>query len=307
MTYSSPREIAFLAGAGFSKWSCDLPLVSGLFDFDMQVDSAAEEKRLVRVRTLYDNWRRDHPNQNNEVFITATQTKPGQFNLVNWYITRRLTEPFITNSGRRHTWYVNSSRARTHPGIKRASDLLSEIQRFGRLGLLTTNYDMVFEYALGSKGFNYGVYGEQIGWQPHPYIKPLHVTGAVPLAKLHGSLSWGIEGKRPDPRFGLDGKCIIVPPMARKRPSKIFPDQWRVAKAILNQSRVLVVMGFAFNEYDREARSFLSKQSKRIRRVIVADVSDIRPRIQSLFAIQELIHINPLDPHFIEELGDAVR
>ena len=73
---------------------------------------------------------------------------------------------------------------------------------------------MVPEYALGTRGFNYGIIGEQIGFTPYPYTRPVHVTGKLSNAKLHGSISWGESNKYPDLRCGLTRKCLIV----RNRP-----------------------------------------------------------------------------------------
>lgn len=299
-------QISFLAGAGFSKWSCDLPLVSGLFDFHVHADNEKEEKRFVRLQRRYNQWLQEHPNENNEAFVASAQTAEGKFNLVNWYITRRLTEPFIIESGRRYTWYINSYHARTHHGIVRAQSILTALQRVGRLGVITTNYDMVIEYSLGTRNFNYGVLNENIGWSPYPYPQPVRLTGNVSIAKLHGSLSWGPDGKRPDLRYGLTGKCLIVPPTASKSPQSVLAEQWLVAERILRQSRVLVVMGFAFNDYDQEIRQFIAKRAANIPKVVFVDVSDIRPRVRSLFIEKELIYIDARSEDLPRQLYEAV-
>jgi hypothetical protein len=226
-------QIATLLGAGFSKWCCNLPLAAELFDFKIHLYNESEEKRVARLKEKYQLWRKSHPKEHNESFIRHAQVPAGRFSLVNWYITRRLTEPFIVVSGRRRTWYINSYRPKYHGGIERARrmiDLLKSAKGVHQLDIITTNYDMVAEYALGTRAFNYGIPGEQIGFTPYPYTRPLYLTGDVRILKLHGSISWNKDAKFPDLRFGLSGKCLIVPPVTEKRVPKLLKPQWALAK-----------------------------------------------------------------------------
>jgi hypothetical protein len=159
-------QIVLLAGAGFSKWSCRLPLVSELFDFSIHPDNQIEQRRLARLIAIYESWREGHPDDHAEAFIGFAQGPSSKFNLVNWYITRRLTEPFIVAGPRRYTWYINSYYPQQHEGILRVRRILALLSECGTLNVVTTNYDMVIEYALSSRGFNYGTMGEQIGFKP---------------------------------------------------------------------------------------------------------------------------------------------
>src|SRR4051794_23512629 len=176
-------NVALFLGAGFSKWSCDLPLVADLFDFAVHVDSVTEEKRVVRLQKIYAHWRTSNPTAHPEVFVRYAQGPGDGFNLVNWYITRRLTEPFIVMASRRYTWYINSHYAQKHAGVAKAAEFLRNLSSKGRLSVLTTNYDMVPEYALGTRGFNYGIVGEQIGFTPYPHPRPVYVKGEIGIAK----------------------------------------------------------------------------------------------------------------------------
>jgi len=252
-------QITLLAGAGFSKWSCQLPLVSELFDFSIHPDNATEQRRLERLIEIYDYWRSSHANDHAEAFIGFAKGPTSKFNLVNWYITRRLTEPFIVVGTRRYTWYINSHYPRKHEGIVQANRILDLLSDYGTLDVVTTNYDMVIEYALSTRGFNYGLAGEQIGFKPYPYPQPVHVTGLIKVIKLHGSISWSLQRKFPDLRCGLTGKCLIVPPIAGKTPPRQLQDQWSFAKKIISQCDVLVVFGFSFNEYDQTVRQFFTQ------------------------------------------------
>jgi len=64
---------------------------------------------------------------------------------------------------------IDENRVLERPGIKRAQNFLTWLSRFGLQGVITTNYDLIIEYALGTKGFNYGDVGEILqGRGPYP-------------------------------------------------------------------------------------------------------------------------------------------
>lgn len=213
-------------GAGFSKWSCELPIASELFDFAIHADNQSEATKIEKLRKIYLSWKEKHSKSNNEQFIGFAQESRPSKNLVNWYIVRRLTEPFVVVSSRRYTWYINSYHAREHKGIIRARNFLDSVTTLDRPIIVTTNYDMVIEYALGTRRFNYGRIGEQIGFTLYPYPKPLYVTGSLTILKLHGSISWDQTRKFPDLRHGLTGKCLVVPPMPEKAQPRLLKAQW---------------------------------------------------------------------------------
>jgi hypothetical protein len=278
-------QIALFLGAGFSKWSCDLPLVADLFDFAVRVHSATM-----------------HPLDHPEIFVGYAQGHGLRFNLVNWYITRRLTEPFIVASSRRYTWYINSYHARHHPGILKAGQFLEMLSCIGHVSMLTTNYDMVPEYALGTRGFNYGTVGEQIGFTPYPHPRPVYVTGDRSIAKLHGSISWDESKKFPDLRCGLTGKCLIVPPVTEKLPPKLLQKQWSLAKKNLAACDALLVFGFSFNESDKAIRKFVAKNLAPTANVVLIDVVDHRKRLLSIFGSRNIDYVSSLDVR----LGDTL-
>lgn len=217
---AATKNVSLFLGAGFSKWACDLPLVSGLFDLAIHIDNATEEARLKRISALFDRWVADHPGAHVEMFIADMQMSKAKRRLINWYIVRRLTDDFVYVGGIRRTFYINSYRAADHNGVQKARYLFEQLLEAGLLSIVTTNYDMLPEYALGSKGMNYGLMGEQIGWTPYPYIKPVLALGDIRVAKLHGSVSWheGVQ-KTTDSRFGLTGTGLIVPPISEKVPN----------------------------------------------------------------------------------------
>jgi hypothetical protein len=140
---------------------------------------------------------------------------------------------------------------------------------------------MVAEYALGTRAFNYGIPGEQIGFTPYPYPRPLYLTGHIRILKLHGSISWDRDAKRPDLRFGLNGKCLIVPPVTEKTIPKLLKPQWTLARKILTKCDVVVVFGFSFNEFDIALRKFIAKNLARNATIVFIDLVDPRVRLAS--------------------------
>jgi hypothetical protein len=198
------KRLVLLTGAGFSKWACGLPLVSELFDFKIHPDNSTEAQRIVRLQAAHSSWLYSNPHDNNEAFVRYSQKPLNRFNLTNWYITRRLSEPSVVQSGRRYTWYINSHYPRHHHGVQKARRLIDTLQNcaLGPISIVTTNYDLIPEYALGTRGFNYGQIGEQIGFTPYPYTHPVYATGDTSIAKLHGSISWDDRRKYPDCRCG---------------------------------------------------------------------------------------------------------
>jgi hypothetical protein len=47
------------------------------------------------------------------------------------------------------------------------------------VGIVTTNYDLIPEYALGTREFNYGEAGEQIGYTPYPHPAPVYALALL--------------------------------------------------------------------------------------------------------------------------------
>ena len=68
-------------------------------------------------------------------------------------------------------------------------------------GIVTLNYDLLVEYALGSRGFNYGAIGEVLrGRGPYPvslWRNPVALSGRIPLAKLLVGHAGEVHGRSP--------------------------------------------------------------------------------------------------------------
>lgn len=272
--------LALLLGAGFSKWAADLPLASRLFDFNIEPFGIQEETRLQRVQRLKEAWDLSNPNSSAELFINTVLTsieEKCKKDLL-WYIVRRLSQPYIWHEGRqrRHVLMIDENRKLDRPGVQTAQSFITKC--LGQLcGIVTPNYDLLIEYALGTKWFNYGQPGEiLIGRGAYPvsqWKSPVRLTGSIPLAKLHGSISWDKDGRYTDGRRGLTGNALIVAPTPEKRPPHELVEQWAVSQLILAKATRLLVFGFAFNPYDEAILEHLKNNGRGLHDVALVDIN----------------------------------
>jgi len=275
--------IVLILGAGFSKWAANLPVASQLFDFAIEPFGVREERRLERVRTLKSVWDSVNPTGFAEQFIAAilscndTRSKED----VLWYVVRRLSEPYIwqewhAGRSRRHVLMIDENRRWDRPGVRKVADFIA-LCGSQLTGIVTLNYDLLVEYALGSQGFNYGGPGEVLqGRGPYPvsqWRNPVRLTGKIALAKLHGSISWDAHGKYTDGRKGLSGNALIVAPTPEKRAPAKLQEQWNLSARVLRQARRLLVFGFGFNEYDEAVLTHLADAGRNVHEVAIVDVN----------------------------------
>src|SRR4030042_2752409 len=224
----SDRTFGLFLGAGFSKWAVNLPVATQLFDFDIQPWGPRESSKLDVIKLIKDAWDVVHPNGLTEQFIADTlnfNEKSKQ--AVLWYIVRRLSDPFIwtefyPHKQRRHVFMIDEHRRFGVPGLKKAQNFIQQFNSPLLGGIITTNYDLIVEYALGTKGFNYGIRNQTlIGRGPYPvsqWRNPVTLKGDVPLAKIHGSISWDENYCYTDGRRGLTGHALIIAPTPEKQP-----------------------------------------------------------------------------------------
>jgi hypothetical protein len=262
---------ALVLGAGFSRWAAGLPTVADLFDFQLQVLSKTEDRWLSAIEALKGAWDAEHAGTHAEEFIRHVLLggKRRQKRYLLWYITRRLSDPFLAPVARgTQTLMIDESRKMGVEGVLRARDFLLSLQQIDLSGvdlsgIVTPNYDLLVEYALGTSGFNYGTPGEVLSgrgknpWWPWQGAWP-KLSGDLPIAKVHGSLSWSKGEHFTDGRCGLRGNADIIPPLPLKSCSALFRDVWELASAILQASESVLVFGFAFNPYDRALLELLS-------------------------------------------------
>lgn len=304
-------ETALFLGAGFSKWAAGVPVAKELFDFEIAA-SVTDSRKLSRLKLLYSAWLENVPESEgplSEKFIghSLAHASENDREILLWYIGRRLTEPFIWYRpfGRRRTLTIDETYKDRLPGISKARNFLQRFSPLTTTGILTTNYDLLIEYSLGSQGFNYGVRGEQLhGAGGHPLRREAVIlNGKTPLAKLHGSISWDPRRRYTDGRRALTGNALIVAPTHEKEPEKTLLDVWTLAASILNRSERIVVFGFAFNPYDTATLDMLAAAGGKIRRV---ELFDISPPIAAAQAVWPKAEIVARPPELANLLGSSI-
>jgi hypothetical protein len=274
------RRMAVFLGAGFSKWAAGLPVAAELLDFAIEPFGVRDEQKIEIVRSAKQAWDEDHPESLAEQFIAhALMDRHDIRTAVLWYIVRRLSEPYIwkewhAGRWRRHVLMIDESRKYQRAGVTRARDFLVRLSA-PLSGILTTNYDLLIEYALGTKHFNYGRSGEVLtGRGAYPvsqWRNPVALEGSIALAKMHGSISWDLKGRYTDGRRGITGNALIVAPTPEKIAPADLASQWELASLILKESTHLLVFGFAFNPYDEALLNHLQEYGSSIKQVIVID------------------------------------
>jgi hypothetical protein len=303
--------LALLLGAGFSKWAANLPLSSDLFDFAIDPFGVREQGRLERVKHIKEQWDVAHSGGLAEQFIATVLDSGNVRNKQDllWYIVRRLSEPHIWEewSGggmRRHVLMIDENRRFDRAGVQLAQGFISKCA-MQLYGIVTLNYDLLVEYALGSRGFNYGNFGEILmGRGPYPvsqWLNPVRLTGRIPIAKLHGSISWDANGKYTDGRRGLTGNALIVAPSPEKRQPTELEQQWELARRILGGASRILVFGFAFNPYDQAVLVHLAMSGQGLRDVGIVDVSNREEAAKDLWPKARVRSFQP-PPNQTEEL-----
>lgn len=283
-------KIGLFLGAGFSKWAVNLLIASQLFDFKIQIVGPKEQQKFQFAKRVKEEWDTLNPDSYAEKFIEyALNSSEKTRQVVLWYIGRKMVDPFMwvenrASRNKRHTLMIDENRKNEVPGFKRAKDFINGICGSFMLGyypeisgIITTNYDMVIEYVLGTKGFNYGIIDEILtGRGPYPvstFTNPVILKGKIPLAKLHGSISWGNNHRYTDGRRGITGNSLIIAPTPEKTPPKKLQGVWSLAENILQKTEHLIFFGFAFNPYDEAILELLKSSSDNIKSILIVDIN----------------------------------
>jgi hypothetical protein len=279
---SANEPLALLLGAGFSRWAAGLPVVSNLFDTRFNRPELGVLKR---------DWDRLHPQNHPEMFIhdvLLNGTRREKKQMLS-HITQVLSAPFVERIlGGTQTLMIDDKRKLNYPGIQRAQRFVESVCRKSISGIVTPNYDLLIEYALGTSGFNYGVKGEALtGRGKNPWFlwqgSNPRLLGEVRLAKIHGSISWTQDIKFTDGRCGLRGDALIVPPVPEKTRPPNLKTVWNLAGRILRSSKHLLVFGFAFNPYDRALLELLTKAGGNLKSVLLVDINPPKDRARDVW------------------------
>jgi hypothetical protein len=282
-------KIGLFLGAGFSKWAVNLPIASQLFDFKIQIIGTREQEKFQFAKRVKEEWDKLNPDAYAEQFVDyALNSSEKIRQVVLWYIGRRLVDPFMWveyhgGRNRRHVLMIDENRKKQVPGFQYAKEFINRICGSFMMGyypeisgIITTNYDMVVEYVLGTKGFNYGIEDEILaGRGPYPvssFANPVTLKGKIPLAKLHGSISWDNNHRYTDGRRGITGNSLIIAPTPEKTPPKTLQGVWRLAEDILKKTEYLIVFGFAFNPYDEAVLELLKSSRDNMKSILIVDI-----------------------------------
>ena len=297
-------RLSVLLGAGFSKWAAGLPVAAELFDFAVERFGVRDERQFEVVRLAKNAWDQEHAEGLAEQFIVHALAGSHDIRTaVIWYIVRRVSAPYIwkewhAGKWRRHVLMIDENRKYERPGVTHARQFLVRLMPF-LSGIITTNYDLLVEYALGTKLFHYGQPGEILtGRGAYPvsqWRNPVTLQGSIALAKMHGSISWDPEGGRyTDGRRGITGNALIVPPTPEKKAPTSLAPEWELAGRILRESTRLLVFGFAFNPYDEALLNHLKEHGCNIKHVIVVDKSHRPDRITEIWPQANVCLLPPL-------------
>jgi hypothetical protein len=208
---SKAASLGVLVGAGFAKWAAGLPIASELFDSEIEPFGLRDVQKAQTVRHAREAWLEEHPHATSEEFIAYALAHEKLRTAVIWYIMRRLSEPYIwqewrSGRWRRHVLMIDENRKYQRPGVTRAREFLLHLDS-ALTGIITPNYDLLIEYALGTRLFNYGHPDEVLsGRGPYPvsqWRNPVTLRGTIVVAKVHGSISWDKAGRHTDGRGGI--------------------------------------------------------------------------------------------------------
>lgn len=132
-------------------------------------------------------------------------------------------------------WVAGLFGARIRSTIEDGIFELAESVPSSDYGIITLNYDLVLERCL-----------ERINHQVAPVgglsFSIEKGTGAIPLAKIHGSAE----------------PLTIVPPTWQKRAGEEVQDAWQLAVALLTEANEIRILGFSFPETDGYVKYLLS-------------------------------------------------
>lgn len=142
-----------------------------------------------------------------------------------WYIVRRLSDPFLVNDpwdARTRIPMLDEKVVSEMEGVINARTFLNKCKS-KISGIISSNYDLLIEYALRSGGFNYGIQGQHLPgrglyssskWNR----KPVTLSGFISFVKLHESINRDAAGYYSDGRRAITGKALVVAPVQEKQP-----------------------------------------------------------------------------------------
>ena len=132
----------------------------------------------------------------------------------------------------------------------------------------------------------------------------------MPLFKLHGSLSWSIEGDKVEmyqdmrPAFRHGGTAAIVAPIQEKSVPTWLGSVWEGSVNALSQAPTWIICGYSLPTYDLEVRRLLrSAAGNALQTILLLDPNSpsLRDRWVNTAPHARVVSMAGL-PHGIEEL-----
>jgi hypothetical protein len=266
--------LAVFLGAGFSRPG-GVPLARQLFDSEPRVDRITRQRLVERVLAGWRGWHRGTGGQPEE-YLAELQSKGGrQWQDAVWYVGLAIA----LQMGR--VQIVGAKPTITRHNIDRTSGVPEHeafwstlFRRRVDVAVLTTNYDVLAERGIRHlprlriprPGFHYGFGPEHLaggGYPSYSHIQKISTGGAVPLLKLHGSISWSVVNDRlvkyHDCRPAIKGNPAIVAPVTQKTLPHFLADMWRLAADLVAKSGMLIVVGYSLPVYDQLIRDLLRR------------------------------------------------
>ena len=290
------RSLVCFLGAGFS-YAAGVPLARDLFESPYVLAlSDQRERRFRQVIDAYQARKHQSPMLHAEEFLGEIYERHLRQKTPMWswaveYICAVIasagTPPPSMNRNPRYSNRIN------RPSIRPAHQAFWQtiLDRFDSVAVVTTNYDILIEQGLRhrpmkrppSPGCFYGgLPRPQLlkgaaqpfsAWSPD---REIEMTGAIPVYKLHGSLSWSLSGEKitayQDLRsaFRNRGDAAIIPPIPDKEIPVWLRPIWEGAHTALSESDVWVICGYSVPAYDVSVRNLLEDSSATgARRIIV--------------------------------------
>ncbi|MHB1413680.1 MAG: hypothetical protein ACYC1C_00355 [Chloroflexota bacterium] len=315
--------ISIFLGAGFSLVG-GVPLAGRLLDEQPAVDRITRQQLVERVLADWREWRARNAGTPEE-YLAALELRRGRaWADVVWYIglaialrTARV-RPVGTHLEVTSHSLNRASRIQVH---ERFWDVVFTSPHAGGVSVITTNYDILCERGLRVSprprihrlGFNYGVPGEVLkggGYPSYTHIRPVAVTGSVPLLKLHGSVSWslrnGVLERYHDCRPAIRGDAAIVAPTTEKTIPNFLSGSWASAETHLSNAAKWIVVGYSFPLYDIAISDLFRRAGAGGQEVHVFD-PDPNPasRVKSLLPHSHVVH-HPGLPEGMKDLEEVL-
>jgi len=258
-----------------------------------------DEYWINKLKSEKENWNANNLNsKNDEEFISYIINKKGKRlnSYLSKYIARRLSEPFLTRiiGGSHQTIMIDNKYIKSDELIVKACRFLDSFENENIYGIITTNYDLVIEYSLGTKKFKYSdentmLFGmgnnTSFPWQNTPVI----ADGQILLSKLHGSISYDGESYWTTGKCGINGDAKILPPSPEKTRDLRFKHAWDNAENILNNIEKLIVFGFSFNEYDMAILDLLKSNTKNIKEIHIHDIESKMKKVKDIWPNKKIV------------------